>query len=968
MAEERIRVVVEPDVTNFGRELERDLDRVNVDYEVDVDADTDPAEREIKETAARIKQVDADLNVDANTKPAMAAVNKATARIARPITKQILANTAAALKSVASFTARAAQPVVKTLVLVTAGAHKALNVLRAASLRTFTAMGRHARTGIGVAATAVAGLAFLGRDKLLEMERQAGQTEAALKSTGGVANVTAEDVNRLAGEIANLTGIDDDAVKATQNLLLTFTNIRNEAGKGNDIFDQTTDAITDMATRMNDGAIPTVEQLRSVTLQMGKALNDPVLGVTALGRAGVQFTEDQKDTIKALVESGDVLGAQNLILEELQTQFGGAAEAIPPVEKALSRIKQSTELAGAEILRRLLPALEKITGTVERAFESGAVDRFLDALKPVAKGIGAVFNEVKTAIAVATDSGDAMKSFEDTAESIGDALVTLAPVIGGVVFGIIKTIQFIRDTFRVVGEFLGITALKIEQFFTDVKGSISSFVENWQAGFDSIVGAITRFIEDWKAGAQAIIDTVLTFVMDWISGLRIIILWFAKLPRRIEKFMKDVIKKFKEGWNTVLDTVTTIANNVVEFVAAIPGRFVDGLRNLAEILGGIATRAFRRFTRGVMRQGERAMDFVKSIPGRIIDFFADAGKWLFDAGRQIFIGLWNGMKDVWGDISGWLGDRKDAIINLKGPPEADSQLLVDNGARVMQGFWDGMRNRWEPISGWLSGLAPWAKEFISGQEVNERAALAIAGDVPAGNFANIFDPLRGILGNVSAGVASSSNIGPARDKYDVLSQAKLLAQAFGVNVGSWLRSRQANLAAGGSPTSQHLSGFAVDFPLGAGAMQDELNKLAGFASQLIGKVFTQVLWQVRDHFDHVHLGWLHRRHGGRVSEGDPTIVGETGTEAFFPDRPGMIVSHAMLNRLLALGSRVAAIEAMLTGTRTTAGQGAIQDRPTVEQHNDITLVHPVPDPSSIMAALNSRLDMFARTATAGFAI
>ena len=60
---------------------------------------------------------------------------------------------------------------------------------------------------------------------------------------------------------------------------------------------------------------------------LGKALNDPIKGITALSRAGVTFTQGQKDQIKTLVESGNLLGAQKIIMGELEAQVGGTAEA-----------------------------------------------------------------------------------------------------------------------------------------------------------------------------------------------------------------------------------------------------------------------------------------------------------------------------------------------------------------------------------------------------------------------------------------------------------------------------------------------------------------------------------------------------------------------------------------------------------------------------------------------------------------
>jgi hypothetical protein len=247
---------------------------------------------------------------------------------------------------------------------------------------------------------------------------------------------------------------------------------------------------------------------------------------------------------------------------------------------------------------------------------------------------------------------------------------------------------------------------------------------------------------------------------------------------------------------------------------------------------------------------------------------------------------------------------------------------------------------------------------LNKDDVNKRAAQAVAGDVSSTNFSSIFDPIRQLLGNLNT-PGTFTQLAPAKDAYDVLNQGKMLANVFQLAISSWLRSPSANAAAGGAENSQHITGFAVDF---AGIMS-KMDALASFARQLLGKVFTQVLWQVADHFDHVHIGWLHKRHGGRVRPGEPTIVGETGQEGFFPDRPGMILSNAKLARLLSLGNRVDQIQSALAGR--AGGAIAVRDRPSVTQNNEITLVHPVPDPGSVVAALNSRLDGFARIATAG---
>lgn len=138
--------------------------------------------------------------------------------------------------------------------------------------------------------------------------------EAVIRSTGRAAKVTADEIKELAARRQELTNFGDEETIGAAALLATFKNVKQN------VFRETIVLAQDMATIME-------QDLRSSMLMLGKALNDPVLGLTALSRAGVQFTAQQKEQIKVLTESGKMLEAQEIILAELRSQFGGAAEA-----------------------------------------------------------------------------------------------------------------------------------------------------------------------------------------------------------------------------------------------------------------------------------------------------------------------------------------------------------------------------------------------------------------------------------------------------------------------------------------------------------------------------------------------------------------------------------------------------------------------------------------------------------------
>lgn len=218
----------------------------------------------------------------------------------------------------------------------------------------------------GVAAAGVAAMGAIGKvgfGELKDASAGLAQTNAVLKSTKGVAKVTAREVDKLASSIQRYSGQTDDSIRTNANLLLTFTNVRNEAGRGNDIFSQAVKVFADMKQADPSASIK----------QLGKALNDPLKGITALTKVGVVFTDQQKKTIKSLVESGKTLDAQKIILAELNTEFGGSAKAFgASIPGSIERAKRSFEDFAESGVKAALPAILMITQAGARFAEFAA--------------------------------------------------------------------------------------------------------------------------------------------------------------------------------------------------------------------------------------------------------------------------------------------------------------------------------------------------------------------------------------------------------------------------------------------------------------------------------------------------------------------------------------------------------------------------------------------------------------------
>jgi hypothetical protein len=189
-------------------------------------------------------------------------------------------------------------------------------------------------------------------EALARIETINAQTAQTISTMGNAANISATEVEALAGRLESLTAIEAESIQEGANLLLTFGNIRNELGAGNDIFTQTTQIMVDMGVALRKGPVETATML-------GKALNDPIQGLTALRRVGVSFTEQQIEQVKALQTSGDLMGAQKLILQELQNQYGGSGAAYAQTFTGqLELMGHELGTIGEEATMAVMPALQ----------------------------------------------------------------------------------------------------------------------------------------------------------------------------------------------------------------------------------------------------------------------------------------------------------------------------------------------------------------------------------------------------------------------------------------------------------------------------------------------------------------------------------------------------------------------------------------------------------------------------------
>lgn len=256
-------------------------------------------------------------------------------------------------------------------------------------------------------------------DGFVDQQKAVAQVEAALKSMGNVSGKTSAELQKTADALEMRSLVDADVIltDVTANLL-TFGNV---AGKQ---FDRAQRAALDMAQRLKTGP-------KDAAIQLGKALNDPIKGITSLTRSGIQFTDQQKAQIRAMTEMGNVAGAQGIILAEVEKQFKGAAAAAAdasPWRKAQVAIEQAMDGIGAAILPAIKPVAEAIKSMAE-AFSS--LSPTMQKAIVVTAGLAAVFGPLLMVIGSAVTAMAPFLAVLKAAAASGGVLLAAKGAVAG---------------------------------------------------------------------------------------------------------------------------------------------------------------------------------------------------------------------------------------------------------------------------------------------------------------------------------------------------------------------------------------------------------------------------------------------------------------------------------------------------------------------------------------------------------
>lgn len=299
-----------------------------------------------------------------------------------------------------------------------------------------------ATVGIGLS---VAALVNFGKEAIRSAEaaqvadKRLQQVNKSMNLFGGETQKVTDRLVKFADQQELLTGVTAETVKQVQASLITFGNLGKTANELGGNFDRATKAALDLAAAGFGSA-------ETNAIQLGKALQDPIKGLTALARSGVTFTEQEKERIATLVESNKLGEAQALILAAIEQQVGGTAEATVTasarMEAAFGQIQDAVGLALLPVLEEFSLWLstpegqEKIQEIIEGI--TGMISEFQDF-------VGFISEKVQPALEALTGA----EGFEAVAKAVAGLVIGLGtlkialavfasgnPVLAGIIAGL----------------------------------------------------------------------------------------------------------------------------------------------------------------------------------------------------------------------------------------------------------------------------------------------------------------------------------------------------------------------------------------------------------------------------------------------------------------------------------------------------------------------------------------------------
>lgn len=408
----------------------------------------------------------------------------------------------------------------------------------------------------------------------------AARIEQIATSMGYAGEQAGQLTDRLvesADAMALNTGIDPNVIKQGQATLLTFRELAVTADEAGGAFDRATTLAADLSAAG-------FGSMESASTMLGKALQDPVRGVTALRRVGVQLSDEQTEQIQKFVELGDTASAQAIVLEAVEQQVGGVAEA---TANSSDQMKVKWQLLQEELGSKLMPLFDQFAEIAQNVFG------FLADHSEIVVGLGLALGTVAGAIVTLSAAMRAYQALQkiQTAIQWAQNAAWLASPITWIVLAIVAVIAAIIllwQNWDEVWAWISDTAKAFADWFSSLWDGISEWWNGLLAGIGewwaSVWDGAGAFIASIGDSFRSIWDGV----ASWFNGLLDSIgSWWKSIWDGAASFIRGIVDGIKSTWQGIVDWFYSAFQGVADFIGGIFGGIRDAINGIGDFVGGL---------------------------------------------------------------------------------------------------------------------------------------------------------------------------------------------------------------------------------------------------------------------------------------------------------------------------------------------------------------------------------------------
>lgn len=542
----------------------------------------------------------------------------------------------------------------------------------------------------GIAKVAGPALAAIGFSQLVGEAAAATDATQKFKSTLDFAGLGAPEIEALSKStrkyadetVYALSDIQNITAQLAANSVPNYDKLAEAAGNLNAVAGGNAETFKSVGMVMTQTA-----GAGKLTTENWNQLADAIPGASGKLQEAMLKNGAYTGNFRKAMEQGQISAEEfNQAIMQLGFEDAAveAAKSTATFEGAMGNLQAAAVGGISDLLAKLQPAITGVMNGLVPVVE-GAFSAISAAAGFVVDHIGLIAPAIAAVSAAFAGFGPALQQIGAMVTNLVTTIAsTVGPVLTNITAMVMSAMPAIQNAISVALSAIGAIWNAIWPTLSVLVGYVFSTIQNT---ISTVLGVVQGIIQVVTSAIQG----------DW-SGV-----WEG-----IKAIASSVWEGIKSTVTNGINTAKSIINSVLNAISSM----WSGAWNA---LGGFLNGAWNSFVETVSGGNERVMGLLRDLPGKITSLFSGAGSWLINAGKSIINGLLDGLKNAWGNVTGFIGGIGDWIVSHKGPPSYDAVMLTKNGELIMRGLLDGMTSGWGDV-----------EDFIGSRNASISASYAVS--------------------------------------------------------------------------------------------------------------------------------------------------------------------------------------------------------------------------------------------------